>query len=223
MATLGSVESPVKRQPRRYDASGRRAAAQETRARIGDAARRLFLERGYAATRMADIAVEAGVSLDTVYASVGTKPALMRYLVETALSGTDEPIPALQRASTQLIRGEPDPRQKLAMLAKVIRHLNERVAPLWRVVKEAAAGDGELARLAGEFDRRRAGHMRVFVAEALEETGALRTDLTPEAAADAVWATNSPELFLLLVGERGWDPEFYERWLADTWTRVLIR
>jgi AcrR family transcriptional regulator len=215
--------STVKRQPRRrYDASGRKAAARETRARIVAAARRLFLDRGYAGTRMAEIADEAGVSLETVYASVGTKPSLMRHLVEVALSGTDEPVPALERVSTREIRAEPDPRRKLAMLAKVIRVLNQRVAPLWVVLKEAAAADAELGALAGEFDRRRAGHMRVFVAEALAATGTLRSELSVDTAADVIWATNAPEFFLLLVRDRGWDPGFFEEWLADTWTRVLI-
>jgi AcrR family transcriptional regulator len=195
----------------------------QTRARIVAAARRLFLDRGYTATRMAEIAQEGGVSLETVYASVGTKPALMRHLVEVALSGTDEPVPALQRASTQEIRAQPDPGQKIVMFAGVIRRLNQRVAPLWVVVKEAAAGDPELKGLADEFDRRRVGHMRVFVTEALEATGALRPGLTVEKAADVVWAMTAPEFFLLLVRDRGWDPGFFERWLAETWTQLLVR
>jgi AcrR family transcriptional regulator len=223
MHTIGAVSSSVKPQPRRrYDASGRRAAAEETRSRIVGAARRLFLDRGYAATRMVEIAKEAGVSLETVYASVGTKPALMRHLVETALSGSDEPIPALERASTREIRAEPDPRRKLVMFAKVIRELNQRVAPLWVVLKEAAAGDAELRAMAAELDRRRAGHMRVFVAEALEATGALRSGLSVDTAADVIWATNAPEFFLLLVQDRGWDPDSFEEWLSDTWARILV-
>jgi AcrR family transcriptional regulator len=223
MHKIGAVSSSVKPQPRRrYDASGRRAAAGETRSRIVGAARRLFLDRGYAATRMVEIAQEAGVSLETVYASVGTKPALMRYLVETALSGSDEPIPALERASTREIRAEPDPRRKLVMFAKVIRELNQRVAPLWVVLKEAAAGDAELRAMAAELDRRRAGHMRVFVAEALEATGALRSGLSVDTAADVIWATNAPEFFLLLVQDRGWDPDSFEEWLSDTWARILV-
>jgi AcrR family transcriptional regulator len=222
MARLAVVGSTVKRQSRRYDASGRRAAARETRARIVDTGHRLFLERGYAATRMAEVAQEAGVSLETVYTSVGTKSALIRHLVEIALSGTDEPVPALERASTQEIRDQPDPRQKLVMFAGVVRRLNERVAPLWALIREAAAGDPELKALADELDQRRAGHMRVFVAESLEATGALRPGLSLETAADIVWATNAPEFFLLLVRDRGWDADFFERWLADTWTRLLL-
>jgi AcrR family transcriptional regulator len=222
IARLASVDSKVKRQPRRYDATSRRAAARETRARIVDAGRRLFLERGYAATRMAEIALEAGVSLETVYTSVGTKPALIRHLVEIALSGTEEPVPAMERESTQQIREEPNPRQKLVMFAGVIRRLNERVAPLWVLIREAAAGDPELEALADELDQRRAGHMRVFVAESLEATGALRPGLSVETAADIVWATNAPEFFLLLVRDRGWDADFFEHWLADSWTRLLL-
>jgi AcrR family transcriptional regulator len=217
------VGSSVKRLPRRYDATRRRAQALQTRARIVAAARRLFLARGYTATRMAEIAQEGGVSLETVYASVGTKPALMRHLVEVALSGTDDPVPALQRASTQEIRAQPDPRQKILMFAGVVRQLNQRVAPLWVVVKEAAASDPELKGLADEFDRRRVGHMRIFVTEALEATGTLRPGLSVEKAADVVWAMTAPEFFLLLVRDRGWDPEAFERWLAETWTQLLVQ
>jgi AcrR family transcriptional regulator len=216
------VDSAVKRQPgRRYDASGRRAAARKTRARIVAAARRLFLDRGYAATRVSAIAQEAGVSIDTIYATVGTKAALMRHLVEVALSGADEPVPALERASTRKIRVEPDPRHKLALLAGVIRRLNERLAPLWLVLLEAAASDVELRAMAEEFQRRRAGHMRLFVTEGLEATGALRPGLSPQMAADLVWATTDPAFFLLLVRDRGWDPEAFEQWLADAWPRLL--
>jgi AcrR family transcriptional regulator len=170
---------------------------------------------------MAEIAQAGGVSLETVYASVGTKPALMRHLVEIALSGEDEPVPALERASTQEIRAEPDPRRKLVMFAGVVRRLNERVAPLWVVVKEAAAGDPELKTLADEFDRRRVGHMHVFVTEALEATGALRPGLSMERAADVLWAMTSAEFFVLLVRDRGWDPDYFEQWLAETWTQLL--
>ena len=83
--------------------------------------------------------------------------------------------------------------------------------------------DPELKALADEFERRRADHMRAFVAEALEATGALRPGLSADRAADIVWAMNSPEFFLLLVRDRGWDADSFERWLAETWTRLLIQ
>src|ERR1700684_2370032 len=88
------MPSPVKR---RYDTTRRREAAARTRAAILGAARQLFSERGYAATPMTAIAERAGVALDTVYAAVGRKPDLARLLIETAITGTDQAIPAERR------------------------------------------------------------------------------------------------------------------------------
>src|ERR1700710_3021102 len=82
---------------RRYDASARRAAAEERRARTLAAARELFLAQGYRATTMAAIAERAGVAADTVYASIGPKPAVFRALVEAALSGQDVPVEGRDR------------------------------------------------------------------------------------------------------------------------------
>src|SRR5260221_13767962 len=102
--------------PRRsYDASGRKRAANRTRHEIGDAARRIFLERGYAATTMSAIAEAAGVALDTVYASVGPKPGLFRHLVEIAISGIEQPVPAEEREYVRQIRAALDPRRKLEL------------------------------------------------------------------------------------------------------------
>ena len=93
---------------RAYDSSSRKEAAKATRQSIFDAARRLFLERGYAGTTMPAIAQAAGVALDTVYATVGKKPTLFRLLIETAISGRDEAVPAEERDYVRAIRAEPD-------------------------------------------------------------------------------------------------------------------
>jgi AcrR family transcriptional regulator len=185
------------------------------------AARETFLRDGYAAARMAEIADAAGVSLETLYTAFGPKPRLVRHLVEVALSGADEPVPALERAWVREIQAEPDPGRKVQMFAAGVRRLQERLAPLWAVVKEAANGDDELRAMVDELNGRRAMHMRVFV-DHLAAAGGLRPDLTPEVAADMIWAMNSSEFFALLVLERGWAPEAFESWLADTWKRLLL-
>ena len=206
---------------RRYDGTSRRIAAEGTRQRILQVASKLFLGRGYAATTMSAIAAGADVSVETIYLSVGTKAALARYLVETALSGTDRPVPALERAGVQEIRAEPDPHRKVQMFAQFVRELQERLAPIWEVVLEAARADVELASLIMELKERHIGSMRLFV-EHLASVGALRADLSAELAADVVWATNSPEFYRLLVVERGWRAETFEGYLADAWQRLLL-
>jgi AcrR family transcriptional regulator len=206
---------------RRYDASRRQAAATQTRHAIAAAARELFLARGYAGATIAAIADAAGVSHETVYATFGPKPMLFRHLVEIALSGTDEPIPALERDIVRQVRAEPDPRRIIDLFTHTVRLLHERLAPLFAVLSDGARTDPDLRAFADELSARRVGHMRAFVAD-LVAKGGLRADLSPEMAADVIWVMNSPEFFLLCVRDRGWTPESFERWLADAWKRLLL-
>ena len=207
---------------RTYDADGRRSVAAETRGTILRVAHDTFVRRGFAAARMADVAREAGVALDTVYASVGAKPVLFLALLERAISGADEAVPAESRAYVQAIRREPSATGKLALYAAAVRVIHERLAPLVRVLKEAAPAHAELAAEWKKIADRRAANMRLFARD-LTETGALREGLTVEEVADVVWTMNAPEVYLLLVGERGWSPARFEAWLADAWRRLLLR
>jgi AcrR family transcriptional regulator len=213
-----AVNTPAKR---RYDASRRLATASETRNRLARVAKEAFLQQGYAATRMADIAEAAGVSLETLYAAFGPKPKLVRYLIEIALSGQEEPIPALDREWVRAAQAETNPSRLIEMLAAGATQLEQRVAPLWAAVKEAAKDDPALRATVEELSERRLTHMRVFIDD-LSSKGGLRPGLSRDTAADAVWAMNSPEFFALFVLERGWSPSAFEAWLADTWKRLLL-
>jgi AcrR family transcriptional regulator len=216
IAIMDRVPSPVKR---RYDASKRREAAGRTRRAILDAALELFASRGYAATPMTAIAERAGVALDTVYASVGRKPELARLLIETAISGSSQAVPAAERDYVQAIQAAPDAETKIAIYASAMRVIAGRIAPVLGILQQAAAAEPELAALWREIAERRAANMRRFAAD-LAAVAVLRMD--PGDAADIVWATNAPELYQLLVGQRGWSPERYEHFLADTWRRLLL-
>ena len=171
---------------------------------------------------MTAIADAAAVSVETIYLSIGAKAAVVRYLVETALSGTDEPVPAEERDWVQKFKSEPDSRLKVRLhAAPAVRALHERVAPIWEILLEAAPGDTELTSLIGELNQRRLRHMRLMIQD-LAAAGGLRSGLTPDMGADILWATNSTEFFLLLVHERGWHPETFERWLGQTWIDILL-
>ena len=205
--------------PRRYDASRRRAAAAATRHSILVAAREVFLERGYVAATMPAIAERAGVALDTVYASVGRKPSLFRELIETAISGRDEAVPAELREYVKAIQAEPEPARILELYAVAVTEVQTRLAPLVALVRDAAAADRELASLWKEISDRRAANMRLLAAEVASK-GRLAVGI--EEAADVIWATNSPEFFLLMVRDRGWEPDRFQHWLATTWKKLLL-
>ncbi len=213
---MSHVQPPVKRQ---YDASKRREAAARTRGAILKAAQALFGERGYAATPMAAIAERAGVALDTVYASVGRKPELARLLIESAISGTSQAVAAEERGYVQAIRAAPEAETKIAIYASAMRAIAVRLAPVLGIIQQAAPAEPDLAALWREIAERRAANMQRFVTD-LAAVATLRVD--SGAAADIVWATNAPELYQLLVCQRGWTPERYENFLADTWQRLLL-
>ncbi len=213
---MDPVQPPVKR---RYDASKRRQAAARTRTAILDAALELFAGQGYAATPMTAIAEHAGVALDTVYASVGRKPQLARLLIETAISGSSQAVPAEERDYVRAIQAAPDAETKIAIYASAMRMIAGRLAPVLSILQQAAPAEPELAALWREIAERRAANMRRFVAD-LAAVAPLRVDL--DEAADIVWATNAPELYQLLAGQRGWSPERYEHFLADAWRRLLL-
>jgi len=210
------MPGPVKR---RYDTTRRREAAARTRAAILDAARELFTERGYAATSMTAIAERAGVALDTVYAAAGRKPELARLLIETAISGTDQAVPAEQRDYVRAIQAASDAGTKIAIYAAAITAIAPRMALVLGIIQQAVPDEPELAALWQQIAERRAANMRLFVAD-LATVAPLRLD--PGEAADIIWATNAAELYQLLVGQRGWTPERYEHFLADTWQRLLL-
>jgi AcrR family transcriptional regulator len=218
---MTDVGDDVKR--RAYDAAGRQAASRATRQRIVDAARTLFLERGYRKTTIAAIAAAAEVNADTVYALVGRKPVLLRELIEQALSGTDHAVPAEEREAIRASREASDPVTKLELYARSVRGVHGRLAPLFLAARDAASTEPEALAVWQEISDRRAANMRRMVDELRDAAGdRFRAGLSIEEAADTVWATNSPELYVMLTGERGWSPDRYERWLAVTWRRLLL-
>jgi AcrR family transcriptional regulator len=204
---------------RKYDPSKRREAAARTREAILNAALGLFCDRGYAATPMTAIAEQAGVALDTVYASVGRKPELARLLIETAISGSSQGVPAEERDYVRAIRAAPDAETKIAIYASAMRMIAGRLAPVLGILQQAAPAEPELTTLWREIAERRAANMHLFVTD-LAAVATLRVD--PGEAADIVWATNAPELYQLLIYQRGWTPERYEHFLVHTWRRLLL-
>ena len=199
---------------RGYESPLRREQARVTQRRIVDAAYRLLLERGYAATTMAGVATEAGVSAQTVYKAFGTKAALVKRVYDVTLIGDDEPVPLAEREDVRAAYEERDARKVLAWYADLGRTLLERLAPLLTVVMAGArAGEPELLELVETVNGERLTGT-LMTARRLAELGALREDLAVEEARDLIWTLNSLEVWDLLVTQRGWTPEAYSAWVA---------
>jgi len=204
---------------RRYDSSGRRERARQTRDQITDIARELFLADGYADTTVAAIATAAHVSVETIYKSFGGKPGLVRAIIEKGLAG-EGPVPAEQR-SDQIRDTEPDPRRILIAWGAFTAELAPRVAAIYLLARDAAAGDPDVAALVDEINAARLKRMTVN-ARGLATAGHLRPGITVEQAADIAWAYSSAELYELLVTRRGWPAERYGQFIAQALIAALL-
>ncbi len=204
---------------RAYRSAVRTAQAAATRGAILAAARDLFTTEGYGCT-VSRIADRAGVAVDTVYASVGRKPALVRAAIDMVLGDADQPIPAAERGYVQRIHAAAGGTEKIGIYARALAELLPVVAPLQEALREAGKTDPECAQAWTDLVERRAGNMLRF-AQDLRGTGHTRSGLSDQQVADIVWSTNSAEYFLLLT-QRGWTPEQFGAHLADLWTRTLL-
>jgi AcrR family transcriptional regulator len=207
---------------RRYHSPRRAELAAATRGAVLAAAREAFVTNGYPATTVADIARRAGVALDTVYATVGRKPALLREVLEAAISGADKAVPAADRDYVIRIRAAATATEKIEIYACALVAIQARLAPVFLALRDAGGTDPDSAMLWSEITRRRARNMLEFAAD-LRATGQLRDDLSDDEVADIVWSMNGPEYWVLLVNERGWAHQRFERYLVDAWTRLLLR
>ncbi|MFC0557247.1 TetR/AcrR family transcriptional regulator [Planotetraspora thailandica] len=206
---------------RRYQSNLRREHAEATRQRIADAARALMLERGYSATTMADVAQAAGVAVQTLYSACpGGKPGLAKLVYDVTLAGDGRLIPQSARSQVQAIIAEPNPVRKLALFAEMAVGIYERIGPVHRVLRSAAAAGGLTDLMAGTEQQRRTGSREP--AEHLAATGFLRAGLSVDRAADQIYALTSIELFERLTDVCGWSFSECRDWLARTLADALL-
>jgi AcrR family transcriptional regulator len=193
--------------------------ARRTHQALVAAAAELFAGAGYAATTIDAIAQRAGVSRATVFTSApGGKPQLLKEARDQAIAGDDEPVPIPQRSWFKDAMAQTDPRELLRRQAANYRRIADRAARLERALATGAATDPALADLYAEARRQR--HFGTsFVAGRLGELGALAD---PETAPDTIYALAAPDVYLLLVDDRGWTPDRYESWLAAQLIRGLL-
>jgi AcrR family transcriptional regulator len=200
---MQGVSAPVGR--RHYTSSLRARQAQQTRAQVLAAAVRLFAEAGWAKTTLAAVAEQAGVAVETVYKGWGSKKALLQAAMDVAIAGDAEPVPLLQRKEWLRLRYAP-PGERLhggiALIAEVFAGPVHRV---WAAMKEAAAGDAEVALWCIEHEERR----RQSLAEWL---GIVYERPVDDATLDSLWAQGSLEVFIKLTAERGWTREQWRDW-----------
>lgn len=205
--------APVKRE---YHAPHRARQAQATRACIAAAGRKLFAEQGYAATTIEAIAREAGVAVQTIYATFGSKRAVLLTLLDTM-----EQEGGVAQLQVDLAGATGEPHLQIRHWVLFTRRFFERGRDLLDIARDAAATEPDVAAHVQEGERRRR-EGAAALSRSWAAAGALRPGLQEKTAADIVWAMLSPELFRLLVVESGWSGEEYESWLVTELTAQLL-
>ena len=191
------------------------------RAAVIDAARALFLERGYGTTTIDAISDRSDVPPATVYRLFGSKHGILKALLDVSIAGDDEDVPMAERPSVRSLLRDPDPRAQLGAFVRIAVDVNSRTAAIYRILVSAAASDPDAAALLADLTRQRQeGQGRI--AGALARSGALRSGMRARDAGDLVHALASPELYGLLVVDRGWSVERYRAWLTGTLLDQLL-
>ena len=179
-----------------------------------DAARALFLEGGYATTTVAAISARADVPEPTVYRLFSSKVGILKVLLDVSIAGDDEPVALPQRPAVASLLDEADPEEVLAGFAAVTTQINRRTNDIYSVLTRAADSDAEAAELLGSLrDQRDQGQGGVV--RLLHRTGRLRPGLSAREATDIIHALMAPEVYRLLVTDRGWSPERYQGWATS--------
>jgi len=187
--------------------------AQITRQRIAAAARKLFARDGYAATKLAEIAVEAGVAVQTVYAVYGSKAGILDTLREGVMTR-----PEAQAFYREAMAAD-SAAQRIELFARSIRWRWEHSADVTAIFRDAGTADaGIRAGLTATLEQRRRG-IRAL-AERLQ--GDLRPGIDVGVAAAILDALSLVEVYTELVEVQGWTPETYESWLTAALARELL-
>lgn len=198
---------------RRYDSPQRADQARRTRARMVAAATEIFVRDGYHAATLRAIATAAEVSVASIELAFGTKAALLSAAVDVAIAGDDEPLPILERPETQAALSAPNLHVFASSVARLVRTISERTAPILVVVSQAATTDPAIAAVRERLDEQRRVSAGWIVTGMLERA-APRAGLRRKRLIDATWLLMDPYVYRRLTVDRSWSPVVFERWFA---------
>jgi AcrR family transcriptional regulator len=199
---------------RPYEGAARQARTRRTRTAVVEAAQSLFVERGFAATTIGAISDLSDTPQATVYRLFSSKLGILKAVLDVSVGGDDETVAMADRPQVRALVSDEDPKNQLAGFAALLSEVMARVGRVHRILADAARSDEDAASLLAEIARQRHEGQR-RIARSLARSGALRTGLRERDAADIIHALASPEVYGLLVSDRGWSGERYEKWLKS--------
>ncbi len=216
-----SEASDARRQPEAVRRPTRAEQARATRRRIITAATEKFVEHGYGATLLEQVAERAGVAVQTVYFHFGNKRTLLKEALDVAAVGDDEPVPLLDRPWMTRIQEETDPRRIIELWLAGSRGILERVTPLMRVVRGATGTDPELA-AQWDTNQRQTRSAYAALADLLAARGALKPGMDVEHARDIAFVIGNVETYLQFSDVCGWTLEQWQERTAAVLSAALL-
>ena len=187
-STITNIDRDVKSR-RPYEGAARQARTRRTRAAVVEAARSLFLERGYAATTIEAISDRSNTPQPTVYRLFSSKLGIFKSLLDVSIGGDDQAVAMLDRPDVRALLSEEDPKDQIARFCALIREVMARVGPVHRILADAARSDQDAASLLAEIARQRHEGQR-WLARSLARSGALRPG--PESGMPPISSTPLP-------------------------------
>ena len=200
---------------RPYDGSRRQAQAEVTKQQIVDAAKPLFLDQGYEATSMRQLAEASGVSLQTLYNAFQSKFGVFSALLDVIIAGDYEPVAMTDRVEFTALDAIKDPRELLRAVVRVAAPILDRLDAVYPTLRAAAASDPQVAEAHQRFTLDARYEQYHGIGAQLAGLGALQDGMTTAAAADILWTVLSPDTYNLLVSHRGWTCSQFVAWATD--------
>jgi AcrR family transcriptional regulator len=191
------------------------------RAAVIEAARALFLERGYGATTIEAISARSDVPAATVYRLFSSKRGILKALLDVSIAGDDAAVPMADRSAVRSLLADSNPKSVVAGFVGIAAQVNSRTAAIYRILVSAAASDPDAATLLDELTSQRQ-QGQAHIARSLARARVLRPRLRERDAGDIIHALLSPEVYGLLVIDRGWPPQRYTAWLTETLVDQLL-
>lgn len=205
----------AEKKQRTYKSIARERQAAETRRRIIGAADRLLRTKGFSGMTIEAVAKRAQVSVPTVYAVFQSKTGILTALLDQSMFGPDyDDVVRYARSAT-------DPETRLRRAAAVARQIRSAQSAAFELMRGAGVVAPELAKLEQQRERLRYDREESVITF-LRESGKLRTGLSHQTARDIFWMLTGGDVYRMLVRQRGWSPQQYQDWLADTLVKLLL-
>jgi AcrR family transcriptional regulator len=219
IATVVEMPGKVKPARRRYHSPLRADQAEQTRRRVLEAGFRLFVDRGYARTTIAEVAKEAGVSPETIYLTLGGKRGLLEGVIEMAIAGEDDP-PTRENPWWAAVAQLPSAHDRLEKMVEYSCRILSRTRPIHAVIRGAADKEPFAAALGKRLLHDRVTNQTERIRQHLGDD--LRQGLSVSEAGQRYCALTSPELYHMLTVEFGWTADHHSKWLTDLLENELL-